>query len=74
MKVFKNDSERLEYALTVLNNISELADNAKTLDDPDESLSNIAELATAAHILITRSQHEPAVEMNDLLLEIHEQM
>ena len=74
MTAFKSDGDRLEYALGVLRNISEIANLSKTQMNQDEGLSTIDELASSAVLLIEKSQREPAVDMNDLLLEMHETM
>lgn len=68
MNTFSNDSERLEFALTSLRNIADLARKLES-----HSARPVSDLAEDTVRIIERSQHEPSVEMNDLLLEIHEQ-
>jgi hypothetical protein len=69
MPTFKNDSERLEFALTALRNIADIARQMQ-----NTNTCPVADMAENTLRIIEKSQHEPAVDMNDLMLEIHEQM
>ena len=73
MNNFSNDSERLEFALTALRNIHSFGANCVPGNE-ESAMIEMARLAQATVSIIEHSQHEPAAEMNDLLLEIHEQM
>ena len=73
MKRFSNDSERLEFALTALRNIASLGTMCQA-GPGGNTMPDMVRIATATVQIIEKSQHEPAAEMSDLLLEIHEQM
>ena len=70
MHKFENDGERLEFALLALRNIYNWAADSNL----DDGLIK-AEIASIAHNtirIIEDSQKEPATDINDLLLEIHD--
>lgn len=71
MNPFKNDSERLEFALLALRNIYNWASDGNI--DAAMAQREIAAIAQNSIRTLEASQHAPSVEMNDLLLEIHEQ-
>lgn len=73
MNNFSNDSERLEFALTALRNIASLGTMCQA-GPGGNTMPDMVRIARSTIQVIEKSQHEPAAEMNDLLLEIHEQM
>lgn len=69
MNRFANDGERLEFALLALRNIYNWA--ADTHLGDGSTRVEIASIANNTIRIIEESQKEPAVDMNDLLLQIH---
>jgi hypothetical protein len=67
---FKSDSERLEFALLALRNIYNWASDTNM--DAAVAQREIAAIAQNSIRTLENSQQEPAVDMNDLLLQLHE--
>ena len=66
-----SDAEKLEFALQALRTIADLTEST----DPEETaerLSAAASLANSTVITITRAK-EPATDLYDLLMELHEE-
>lgn len=70
MNQFSSDGERLELALSALRNICDLAENPHLGDGSVRG--EIEAIARSTVGLIENSQKEPAADINDLLLQLHE--
>lgn len=70
MNLFSNDGERLEFALLALRNIYNWASDTNM--DASVAQREIAAIAQNSIRTLENSQQEPAVDMNDLLLQLHE--
>ena len=68
----KTTLEKLEFALQTLKTISELDDSSiNDLGDALEMISAATCLAAGAYRELTRA-HEPGVDLNDLINQLHE--
>lgn len=66
-----SDAEKLEFALQALRTIADLTESS----DPDETAERLCAASSLAHstvLAITRAK-EPATDLNDLLMELHEE-
>ena len=70
MNRFANDGERLEFALLALRNIYNWAADPRLGDG--STRVEIESIARNTIRIIEDSQKEPATDINDLLLEIHD--
>ena len=66
-----NDKALIEILLQRFRKVMAIADECSDLYD---GLMQIGDIADESVRLIEHHQQEPAVDMNDLLLEIHEEM
>lgn len=66
-----NDKALIEILLQRFRRIMAIVDECADLNDGSLPITDIAEESIR---LIEKHQQEPAVDMNDLLLEIHEEM
>lgn len=71
MPTFTNDSERLEFALLALRNIASLGDDGHLGDG--STRAEMTKIAQATVLAIEKSQQAPSVDLNDFLLELHEE-
>ncbi len=67
----RTDAEKLEFALTALSTIAGLRADTDDVDTALELLSAAATLADSTYKAITHDQN-PAIDLNDLLQELHE--
>ena len=68
----KTTLEKLEYALQALKTIADLDDSSiNDLGDALEMISAASSLAAGAYRELTRA-HEPGIDLNDMLNQLHE--
>ena len=74
MNPFSNDSERLEFALHALRTISGMLKESQSSDPVTVKAVADAAIGIASETIRTleNSQKEPAADINDLLLQLHE--